>query len=323
MARGLLTMSLAIPTEPHPLYVGGKYVPRKLPMVGQNLCHPLHWHSQSFEKKHLERESLINLIEEWVAKLAKHNMVLWYVDRKCDATRAVKSLMKTPDLAVPELQSTPYGCRYLIDQWEYLREQTSSIYFVGAFCLEDHILTLSLAGVPFHQRTRYHHYNPPPNLTKEQAGAHVRNFIDSQLVELRTYAEAHAQEEATEQRLAETHATHFPDKKLKSLKRDLQKLERELFAMNRFVMESLDEESKSELESEVLAQAASDAVAEAENRQNEPAYIPPPPSLEELPKPRIARLAPTWTEDEADCQDHHAASNSELPNDPFSAPLKC
>lgn len=226
-------------------FIDGTPVFRYLPLDGHPLGSTLDSAAEIYEEKHLAREKLRGLIKNWVEKLRLRHKTLWDNDKRSEINKEIKRLRRTPDVAVPELSKTYQGCIFLISQWEYLRKFVRSDRFKEGFRVSDKTLFLNLSGVAFHMRDGAFPFENSVNETIEQLRERAGLAITERLKGLETQAEALLAQETIERDLAIETPELFPDKQLRGWKRELQQLERELFAICRYVMTPLEAARKS------------------------------------------------------------------------------
>lgn len=190
------------------------------------------WHGQLYAELFAKHDNLTVAIAMVTAKVARSTGKLWDVMAESAIADIAKHLLKKPDWTVMKLRGSLHGCRYLLDQWEYLAETVNSHRFTYAFDSEDHILTLSLAGLPFNQRMREHPYNPPSGVVdREKRQKHVLNYINGKIAELRETISDHEVEDRGTRDLIDKCPTMSPDKTLAKLTREIKKVESHLLKM--------------------------------------------------------------------------------------------
>jgi hypothetical protein len=253
-------------------YFDGNPVPRHLPLA-DHAINPGHGtQTQLFEDKQLERERLLAAIKKHVAMLGRKSRMLWDSDKNLETSKWKQRLLKTPDVAVPELERSYQGCVYLIEYWEYLKGKVNDSMFDRNVDTEDSMVTSSLMGIPFYQRTGWRDFMSAAHQgSNEECRAFLIKIYDEQLARLRTLADERKQMEDHEYEMETQFAEFHPDKTLRKLKRELRQIERELYHMTVNSLTDLgiiedDEAENEQLEANSPVNEASDEDSQADGQ---------------------------------------------------------
>ena len=216
---------------PEPLVIRGKVVPRTLPESDHALADPHGIFVKTYNYRVAERDDARDLANRWMGSLSRHHRILWDVDRHLEVMKVAQNLLKKPEYVVAKLRTTLHGCRYLVDQWTFLRDLLDTTTFDGTYPAENHLVAVSLAGIPVQHRLIRVSYEPKPGSSIEEARTHVRGYIDAKIAELLALIEVHAADNRDQQELAIAKPDSFPDAVLSQSHRTIARCEREILTM--------------------------------------------------------------------------------------------
>lgn len=213
--------------------VDGKFIPRTL-IQDENIHSPApEGHVRIYEGLFAKLDNLTYAFALCAARNSRFaGSILWDVKAESEMADITQHRNQRPHWVIKKLSTSLHGCRYLLNEWEYLAKLARPNLYVPEFAQEREILEAHSTGSPFQDGKRSQPYSPPGDLSERlDRRRRALTYIDSKIAKLREQIAVHEIEERDMREMITLFPEVYPDADLILIDRELSVVKRDIARM--------------------------------------------------------------------------------------------